>query len=141
MAKVGRLAGAILVETEGRFFLVGNTKEPCAYGEWGFEHPGELEPLKRPVVELKEKAAGAVKSPFPFKGTVFSVAGEGEAVAARMGKRFMIERNGSISERLWGLVEEECGGSRGPEPILAPWLGQVPDGIWQIVRDALLRCV
>ena len=48
MARVGRLAGALLAETEGRYFLVGNTKEPCDFRALGVEPPPEIDALKRP---------------------------------------------------------------------------------------------
>ena len=42
MARVGRLSGAILAESEGAYFLVGDLKEPCDFSARGFEAPVEL---------------------------------------------------------------------------------------------------
>lgn len=48
MALVGRLAGAILAETEGQFFLVGNPKVPCDFTAVGFDPPGVIMPWSVP---------------------------------------------------------------------------------------------
>jgi hypothetical protein len=52
MARVGRLAGAILAETEGRYFLIGNTKEPCDFRSEGFEQPAAIDALKQAYIRL-----------------------------------------------------------------------------------------
>jgi hypothetical protein len=138
MARVGRLAGAILVETGGAYFLVGNTKRPCDWGAAGFEAPGEIDALARPYVRLGR--AG----PLNVGGPWIDVAVEGEVAAAMLAGRFLIERNGSVSDRLWRLVTGA--GADGPDVppeavIDARWLAEVPAPIWGIVRDAVLRCM
>jgi hypothetical protein len=104
MARVGRLAGALVAESDGRYFLVGDTKEPCAW---------QGEPI-------------AIDAPY------LDVPVEGDALARLLAARFVIERNGSVSERLWRLVTEHGADAR--------WLAEIPDDVWRIVRDTVLRC-
>ena len=130
-ARVSRLAGAILVESEGQYYLVGNTKEPCDFAAAGFEPPAEpVDAMARPFVRLGRVREIALRAP------VLTMDVAGEAAAARLAAAFVIERNGSVSERLWRLVT-------GDEPeaeIDARWLAQMPAQVWQVVRDTVLRC-
>jgi hypothetical protein len=138
MARVGRLAGAILAESRGQYCLVGNTKRPCDWDAAGFEPPAPLEPAREPFVWLTSRGVVDLGSP------VLTLPLEGEALALALSQRFVIERNGSVSERLWRLVVD--GGH--PEPgeeaqgeVDARWLAEIPAPLWQIVRDAVLRCL
>src|SRR5204863_4751697 len=120
MARVGRLAGAILVEMDGTYYLVGNTKRPCDWAAAGFEPPGELDALARPYVRLGRSGPVNVHGPW------LEMEMDGEAAAALLAARFLIERNGSVSDRLWGLATGA--GGDGPEAapdavIDARWLG------------------
>lgn len=138
MARVGRLAGAILAETAGRWFLIGDLKEPCDFTRAGFEHPGPIEPLVRPYVELVPR--GNVELPAPW----LEMAVEGEPLAALLAERFLIQRNGSVSQRLWRLVLSPDGSSGENEvgPVVdARWLGEIPAPVWQVVRDGVLKCL
>ncbi|MGH8548854.1 MAG: hypothetical protein ACRERU_09695 [Methylococcales bacterium] len=137
MARVGRLAGALLAETEGRYFLIGNTKEPCDFRAAGFEPPAEIDALKRAYVELY--AVGTMRVIPPW----FTLDLEGEALARLLAHRFLIERNGSVSDRLWRIVfgMDEENEAPDVEAIDAHWLAEIPDGVWQIVRDSVLRCL
>jgi hypothetical protein len=137
MARVGRLAGAILAETAGRFFLVGNPKEPCDFGAAGFEDPGVIDALQRPFVELRAKRPVEITPPS------IEITTEGEPLARLLADRFLIARNGSVSDRLWRLVlDPEATGEDPREPVIsARWLGEMPDPVWRIVRDAVLRCL
>jgi len=69
---------------------------------------------------------------------------EGEALARVLAERFIITRNGSVSERLWRLVIQ-CGRVDDEDTpagaVDARWLGAMPAPMWQIVRDAVLRCI
>jgi hypothetical protein len=103
-ARIGRWMGAIVVEARGRQVLVGNPKEPCV-----FEPPV---PLSSPL---------AVDDHDP------------DALAALVGARLVIQRNQSVSERLWRIVTHD-GATR------AQWLLDVPVHVWEIVRDNVLRC-
>lgn len=136
MARVGRLAGAILAETEGQFFLVGNPKEPCDFAAVGFEPPGVINALERPFVRLSPCRSIQVPQP------CLTVDVEGEALARLLVDRFVIPRNGSVSDRLWRLVtdpkEEDHAVPAGS--IKARWLGEVPAEIWHIVRETVLKC-
>lgn len=137
MARVGRIAGAILAETEGRYFLIGNTKEPCDFRLAGFEPPAEIDAVKQAYVGLA--VAGAVRMQPPW----LTLGLEGEGLARLLARRFLIERNGSVSDRLWRLVVgvDEEGEAPEAEELDAQWLVEVPDRIWEIVRDSVLRCL
>jgi len=137
MARVGRLAGAILAETEGRYFLIGNTKEPCNFRSEGFEPPAAIDAQKRAYVRLS--VTGMVR----IVPSWLTLDLEGEALARLLARRFLIERNGSVSDRLWRLVigmddEEEAPEA---EELDARWLAEIPDTVWQIVRDTVLKCM
>ena len=136
MARVGRLAGALLAATEGRYFLVGNTKEPCDFRALGVEPPPEIDALKRPFLMLAASAA------IPLGGTSLALDLEGEALAERLAACFVIRRTGSVSERLWRLVTGTDEGDDEPPPgvIDARWLGEMPLSVWRVVQDTVLRC-
>jgi len=144
MARVGRLAGALLAETGGVYYLIGNTKAPCDWRAAGFEPPGEIDALARPAVRLARLAAaehGAARE--PELGTPqLAVDVEGEPLARLLTDAFVIPRTGSVSERLWRLVIGESDEDDRPVPDVVParWLGEIPPGIWQIVRNTVLRC-
>ena len=136
MARIGRIAGALLAETRGAYFLIGNTKEPCDFAAWGFERPAEIDAVARPYLRLRTCGPVEIRPPW----LVLDI--EGEALAEVMTERFMIERNGSVSERLWRLVTNPHARDDGPaaREIPAAWLGEMPGPVWQIVRDTVLRC-
>ncbi len=137
MARVGRLAGAILAQTEGRFFLVGNPKEPCDFKAAGFEDPGVIDALEHPLVELRVRRPTEIASP------CIMMMIEGEPLAKFLAERFLIARNASVSDRLWRLViDPEATGDDPLDGVIdARWFGEIPDAIWRIVRDAVLRCL
>ncbi len=137
MARVGRLAGALLAETEGRWFLIGNTKEPGNFRLAGFEPPAEVDAVRQAYIGLSLTGAARIEPP------CLTLALEGEALAQLLARRFLIERNGSVSDRLWRLVigvDEEDAVPEG-EAIDAQWLAEVPDRVWALVRDSVLRCL
>ncbi len=136
MALVGRLAGAILAETEGQFFLVGNPKEPCDFAAVGFEPPGVIDAMERPFIRLS--TLRPVQLPQPY----VTMTVEGEALARLLVDRFVIQRNGSVSDRLWRLVTDPKQENRAAPVgnIDARWLGEIPAEIWQIVRETVLKC-
>lgn len=136
MALVGRLAGAILAETEGQFFLVGNPKEPCDFAAVGFEPPGVINALERPFVRLSPRSPVQVPRPS------LTVDVEGEALARLLVDRFVIQRNGSVSDRLWRLVTDpkQEQGAVLDGHIDARWLREIPAEIWHIVRETVLKC-
>ena len=136
MALVGRLAGAILAETEGQFFLVGNPKEPCDFAAVGFEPPGVIDAMERPFIRLSPLRPVQVPQPY------VTMQVEGEALARLLVDRFVIQRNGSVSDRLWRLVIDPKQENRVVPVgnIDARWLGEIPAEIWQIVRETVLKC-
>jgi hypothetical protein len=137
MARVSRLAGAILAETQGECFLIGNLKEPCDFATTGFEPPTEVDAMKRPYIRLTVKHEILVACPF------LSIDLEGESLARLLAERLVIQRNGSVSERLWRLVMDPSGQDEPPktQSVNGAWLAAMPAEIWQIVRDAVLRCL
>jgi hypothetical protein len=137
MARVGRLAGAILAETGGEFFLVGNTKEPCDFEAAGFESPGEIDALERRYIRLAPRHAVELAAPY------LRLELEGEALAALLAERLLIERNASVSDRLWRLLMDPSGQEEHPEgeAVDVRWLAEIPAPIWRIVRDTVLRCL
>ncbi len=89
MARVGRLAGAILAETGGEFFLVGNTKEPCDFEAAGFEAPGEIDAARTPLRQARAAARSRA-----CRTVLDARAGGRSARAALLAERLLIERNG-----------------------------------------------
>ncbi|XYH98777.1 hypothetical protein ACMHYB_03160 [Sorangium sp. So ce1128] len=69
---------------------------------------------------------------------------EGGELAKKLVQRFVIDRNGSVSERLWRLVyspDDPLDDAETPVERDARWLGDIPETIWQLVRDNVLRCL
>lgn len=137
MARVGRLAGAILAESAGDFFLVGNTKEPCDFEAAGFDPPGEIDALERRYIRLAPRRAIELAAPY------LRLDLEGEALAALLAERLLIERNASVSDRLWRLLMDPDGREEPSdcEAVDARWLAEIPAPVWRIVRDTVLRCL
>lgn len=138
MARVGRLAGAIVAETNGEWILVGNTKRPCDWSACGFEPPIEIDAMKRPFVHLAQSGPATIAPP------VLTIDLEGEELGQRLASLFVIERNGSVSDRLWRLVtnpDDLLDDDDIPASIDARWLGAIPMPVWKIVRDTVLRCI
>ncbi len=136
MALVGRLAGAILAETGGQFFLVGNPKEPCDFVAVGFECPGVINAMERPFIRLSPLRSVQIPQPY------LTMTVEGEGLARLLVDRFVIQRNGSVSDRLWRLVTDPKQKDRAVSGgiIDAQWLGEIPTEIWHIVRETVLKC-
>jgi hypothetical protein len=139
MARAFRLAGAIVAQSGEEYFQVGVTKEPCDYGAAGFEQP-ESEPAGAPWFSRLQPLDARIRLAPPW----LELSLGGEALAHTLAERFVIERNGSVSERLWRLVlaggnaddEEEA-----HERVDARWLGEMPSPIWRMIRDTVLRCI
>jgi hypothetical protein len=136
MARIARLAGAILVETQGRYFLVGNPKGPCDLPAAGFAPTsGPIDAMVRPWIELEPRGPVRLAAPVLDYGL------DGTAAVVRIAEQLLIPRNASVSDRLWRLVvgitddEDDV-----PELVDATWLATAPERVWSIVRDAVLRC-
>jgi hypothetical protein len=134
MARIGRLAGAILAETGGTFYLVGNPKVPCDFAAAGFEPPPEIDARARPFIRLSPVRAVELAPP------VLAIDVEGEALPRLLAAAFVIERTGSVSDRLWRLVIGADDDAPVPDLVPTRWLGELPPAIWTIVRDTVLRC-
>jgi hypothetical protein len=138
MSLVGRLAGAILAQSEGDHFLVGTRKRPCDFAAAGFEKPAvEPDGVACPYVRLARSGPLAVSGPW------LALTLEGEPLLRALADRLLIERNGAVSDRLWRLLlsADPDADAPGPEEVIdAGWLGQMPAHLWQIVRDSVLKC-
>ncbi len=138
MSRVSRIAGAILAESCGQYFLVGNTKAPCDWAKAGFEAPPAIDALAQPFIRLTRVGPVEIAAPW------LEVDAEGDPLARLLAERFLIARNGSVSDRLWRLVLQrgDAEAELGPEQAIdARWLTHLPPGVWQIVRDSILRCL
>ena len=139
MARVGRLSGGLLLETtlgnRAAWFLVGDTKVPCDWQAAGFAPPPERDVIRERFVQLE--ACGAPV----LTGTTLSIALEGVEAARTIGERLTVNRNGSVSERLWALIlgENEIEAPSG-RTIPCAWLCEMPRAVWDVVRDAVLKC-
>jgi hypothetical protein len=134
MAHVQRLAGAVLALTDAQVFLVGDVKQPCDFEAAGFMPiPGDRQVLTQPYILLEPLRTPQRVLP------ALTLDLEGEALAQRLVDALVIMRNGSISERLWRLIMLQSrtlpDGSHD-----ARWLGVIPSGLWDMVRDQVLRC-
>ena len=134
MAELNRLAGAILLQVEDEFYLIGDTKEPCKFEERGFVAPQERDVVKTPYIKLETNGTDLVKDD---DYTIFFQSNQDD-LPEQMVEKFMIFRNGSISERLWGLVTETS--EKEAKVVNGQWLVETPVDVWEIVRDSLLRC-
>ena len=74
-------------------------------------------------------------------GTTLSLGLEGVEAAQAIGERLTVDRNGSVSERLWGLIlgEDEVEQASG-RAIPCAWLCEMPKSVWDVVREAVLKC-
>jgi hypothetical protein len=142
MSRVGRLAGALLAESGSDHFLIGNLKRPCDFAAAGFERPAaEIDALARPWVRLQR--SGPLAGSVPLPGPWLELSLEGEPLLRALADRLLIERNGAVSDRLWRLIlsADPDADLPGPDVVVdARWLGEMPAHLWQIVREAVLRC-
>ena len=139
IVRAARLAGAILVECADQYFLVGNTKEPCDWPASGFNKPPEPVAGQIPVLAMESvqqvRLAGS--------SLIFEWNGNApESCAHVLAKRLLIQRNGSVSERLWRLVTGESDESiASVAETEATWLVQMPEAVWNIIRENVLKCL
>ena len=85
MARVGRLAGGLLLETKlggnAAWFLVGDTKVPCDWLAAGFDPPSQRDVIRERFVQLEVQGAPT------FTGTTLSIALEGEDAAREIARK------------------------------------------------------
>ena len=134
MAELSRMAGAMILKLDEQYFLIGDLKEPCRFEERGFEAPGERDVLKEPSILLETNGKPVV---LDDDYHLFFQSNKDD-LPEQMVDMFMIFRNGSISERLWGLVTETS--EKEGKVVNAQWLVDTPPDVWEIVRDSVLRC-
>lgn len=136
MSRVGRLGGALLAESNGEFYLVGNTKVPVAYDRHGFESPTFVDAMRSPFISLTKLGSPEVAPPF------LTLDLEGEALARLLAERLLIDRNASVSDRLWRLLLNPAAPQDEvrEESVDVTWFGQMPKPVWDVVRNAVLKC-
>ncbi|MBQ48492.1 MAG: precorrin-3B C(17)-methyltransferase [Zetaproteobacteria bacterium] len=134
MAIISRLAGAILCQTDSSFYLVGDLKEPLDFTSAGFDEEN-IEPLKKPWVKLSPNGRAIDKG----SEQVLMEYLADDALVEKLADLFMIKRNGSISERLWGLMLETNEVHKDGVPDCT-WLAQTPEDVWDMVRETVLKC-
>lgn len=133
MTKLGRLHGAILIEIDNQYFLVGDLKEPADFEAAGFADPGEILPLQNHFIAL------SVNGKIKISEHEFTCKQSGDEFLEKAFHRFVIKRNGSVSNRLWNLLLNTQGRNVTVSDI--SWLFEMPDSVWEIVQDQILRCV
>lgn len=140
-ARLLRLAGALLLEGQGSYFLIGNTKEPCDWPTVGFERPTEGDPAALRVRRLEP--LGNQPSLGPTTLSIQINEQPIESIAGTLANRLLIRRNSSFSERLWRIVigasDENPSGL--PANSDVTWLIAMPEQVWEIVRDTALKCL
>lgn len=118
--KIGRYAGSIVIDDGARQILVGNPKEPCAVPDT----------LEAPFVR-------ALDAPVPLSGCALVVEhADADALAKLISDKLVIQRNGSVSERLWRVITNQQASGE----LAAQWLVEIPMHVWNIVRDTMLKC-
>lgn len=133
-SRVTRLAGGILVQTNGKYYLVGQLKEPCDFLKQGFESPSKtVLDGKKSYIPLK-----AIATVTSDEEIVLVMETQGEALAELLFKRFVILRNHSVSDRLWRVV---ASGKDDKGHVDARWLEQMPDDAWEIIKESILKCL
>lgn len=137
MSRIARLSGALLAHTEGRYYLIGNLKRPCDFAAQGFEPPGaEIDALRTPYVALTARSQVRLAEP------VLQLPLEGEALPQLLAERLLIERNGSVSDRLWRLVLGDSDETPVEAGVIeAGWFSELPARVWSCVRESVLRCL
>jgi len=99
----------------------------------GFEQPPESDENNRHAFR-KLNIVGNVTLD---DGHYLEMESEGEELAQLLARRFIIQRNNSVSNRLWNVVT--CDSDEGA--VDARWLEQMPDEVWNVVRDSVLKCL
>ena len=143
MSEIWRQSGAILAQSEGQVYLVGNTKAPCDWEAIGLVPPAERDAAAIPWIKLTVQP-GQTMAP---TGVVVTTTLEGEELPQRLAERLLITRNGSVSERLWNLITgtdpDQPSSSELPSKATPSiqWLVDMPANVWEVVRDSVLRCI
>jgi hypothetical protein len=141
MARIARLAGAMIVDVGGAVFVVGQTKEPCDWRAHGFEPPPEPERTESGAVAVHVRRL-TVSGEVRLREPLLQVTRNDEGLADVVARRFVVVRNGSVSERLWRLVLTPPHELDLPPAgvFAADWLVDMPDPVWEVVRDTVLKC-
>lgn len=134
-----RVKGGLVCHSQDSMFFIGHPKEPCRFEELGFADPGEITAPSPAWVKLSP-AGDSLPTLSDFtERALMSDTLAPEELADKLAEIFMIQRNGSISERLWGLMAEHSPRTATGE-IDGRWLSDTPIEVWDIVRDQMLRC-
>lgn len=138
MVKIGKLAGGLLARTGDDFYLVGELKVPCDWTAAGFQDPGEIAALERHYLKLTPLPGTNPEIAEPYLELSSEISGD--ALGKLLYERMVIQRNASVSERIWDLIfdAEE---NEGRTVVNVDWLAEIPGEIWEIVRDQILTCL
>ncbi len=137
MIRFGRLAGAILLDYEGECYLIGHTKHPCDFGSFGFEAVDKDRDQAIKIERLTRKSDSSIR--WEESSVIFTLENVScEDSLTKLSDIFLIRRNNMVSERIWGLLIEELDDHQ--EALSGQWIIESPGVIWDIVRDAVLRC-
>lgn len=135
-----RVKGGLICHAHNEMYFIGHPKEPCKFVELGFADPGEITAPKPAWVQLQPASGDTLPTLSDFTDrALMSDTLSAKELADKMAELFMIERNGSISERLWGLMAEYSPRTDAGE-VDGRWLSDTPVEVWDIVRDQVLRC-
>jgi precorrin-3B C17-methyltransferase len=134
--KIGRLGGALLVNIREKYFLVGEFKEPCLLNDHGFKEIEQKNETHVYNIELLDK----IKNPeieYSFISAELK-----ENLLLDLSLKWIIKRNGSVSERLTGLIKDHSSSViyKKKKYIDITWLAQMPTSVWGIVRENILKC-
>ena len=137
MSRIARLSGALLALTEGRYYLIGNLKRPCDFAAHGFEPPSaEIDALRAAFITLHAIGEVTLREP------VLELPLEGPVLPALLAERLLIERNASVSDRLWRLILGDSDETPVESGVIeARWFAEMPARVWSCVRESVLRCL
>ena len=122
---------------EAAWFLVGDTKVPCDWAAAGFERPADRDAKVERYVRLVPIGSPALDAP------TLQLFIDGEPAVRVIADRLLVARNGAVSDRLWRLIlgEDEANTRSAPrDDVDARWLAEMPAHVWDVVRDAVLKC-
>lgn len=138
---LGRIGGGLLLKiplsgtTGDQYFMVGKSKEPIHFDEYGFLDPAEFD---NQFVELEPKDLQTVEK---IKYNILISFATNDPLKETYDK-LCIYRNSSVSERILSYVIKESDKVKvdGVEYVDGRWLGMTPVSVWTIVRESLLQC-
>ena len=137
-----RLGGAMILlhhaEHGQEAYMIGDKKEPCDFRIYGMDNPSERDAKKMTFIQLKlldKKISPKVLYPAIRFHTLLT----NKACASLLSRRFLIERNGMVSERLWTFVLSSYPEEQ--EVVDCRWIIETPYSVWDVMRSTMLKCL